>query len=86
MAKKTTEFTVDGKVILVDSLPKDIRDSFNFFDRISEDLEDITHKYNILLVAATAMKNKIYEDIKLYTSTKGNENINMDKDTNGDIV
>lgn len=64
MSNKTTQLTIGNEIILVDTLPKEIRDSINFFDKINEDLEKATYQHQILMVAAAAMKNKIQADIE----------------------
>lgn len=70
MTQKTTELNIDGEVIDVSELPKEIRDSIDFFDKIGMDmaelsatLEKMQYQHNVWFIAATAIKNKIVSDV-----------------------
>lgn len=64
MVEKTSKITVDGKDILIDSLPKELRDRFALWDRMREDMEDAQYRYNVLLIAITAFKKSLETDVE----------------------
>jgi hypothetical protein len=70
MTQKTTELNIDGEVVDVSELPKEIRDSIDFFDKIgaditklSDDIAQMQYQHNVWFIAATAIKNKIVADV-----------------------
>ena len=80
MTQKTTELNIDGEVIDVSEMPKEIRDSINFFDKIGEDmnalsasLEQMQYQHNVWYIAATAIKNKIVADVTQIVAAKNAE-------------
>lgn len=60
--QKTREINVGEQAVPVDVLPKEIRDSIDFFDRMAGDIDKVRYELNVLIVASTGMKNKIMED------------------------
>ena len=77
MTQKTTELNIDGEVVDVSEMPKEIRDSINFFDQIGEDmaalsaqLEKMQYQHNVWYIAATAIKNKIVADVTQIVAAK----------------
>ena len=60
---KTLDFTIGEEKVLVDTLPKEIRDEVDFFDRMREDYMEVAYNQSVLNVAITAMRNKIVSDV-----------------------
>lgn len=56
---KTLEFNINGAKVMVDDLPKPIRDMVVLFDRMREDLADLSYQQNVLLIAVSAINSKI---------------------------
>jgi hypothetical protein len=59
----TQRIPIEGKVIDVDDLPKRIRETIDFFDRVNADLADITYKHTVFAIAANALKSTITSDV-----------------------
>lgn len=69
MTQKTTEIAVGDQKVDVAALPKEIRESIDFFDQIGADMIEIQSKiaqlqyeHNVWFVAANGMKNRIVTD------------------------
>jgi hypothetical protein len=62
--KKTTSFSIDGRDYLVEKFPEDIRKNIEFIDKVTADLDEEAYRYNVLLIAHTALKTQIVELIK----------------------
>lgn len=59
----TTEIEVNGTVVPVATLPVEIRNEVELFDRINEDVAEVTYKQTVYAIAATGLRNKIMTDI-----------------------
>ena len=68
MMDKTLELNIDGNKVVVDDLPKPIRDMVVLFDRMREDLSDVVYQHNVLLVAISGMNAKIISEVQNYQS------------------
>ena len=71
--EKTKEVTFNGQVILVDTLPKEIRDGLELFDEMNADLSEATYRQTVLAIAASSWKNKILNDIAQHLSPPAEE-------------
>lgn len=60
--RRTNEITVPEGVIVVETLPKEIRDDVDFFDKMANDIDELRYKLNVLIVASSGMKNKIIQE------------------------
>lgn len=69
MTTGTREFTVGGVTINAEDMPRHIRETVVFFDKLNADLEDVVYKQNVLISAITAVKSKLQADIIEYVKT-----------------
>ena len=72
MSNKLKTLSIDGNEILIEELPKSIRDVVDIFDRVREDMEDLTYEINVLNHAAMALNNKISAEVTEYLTALEN--------------
>ena len=65
-SNKTLSMNIDGKEILVAELPKAIRDNVDLFDRVREDIDEISYNIAVLNHAAISLNNRILVDASAY--------------------
>jgi hypothetical protein len=69
MTNKIEEFKVGAigdKTITTEDLPKPLRESIKFYNRLTEKLQESADMYQTILIALTTTKGKIQHDIAEY--------------------
>jgi hypothetical protein len=68
--EKTHFLTIDGKQVLVSSLPDSIKDQVKVFDELRQDLMDQTYKLNVYQLATEQKKLQLEQLLKEYIESE----------------
>lgn len=67
---KTLDFVIGEQKVVVEELPKEIRDTVDFYDRLrgdfgskQEEMEQLAYEQSVLNIAIMSVRNKVVQDV-----------------------
>lgn len=63
---KTLQFDINGTNVLVDDLPKPIRDMITLFDKMREESADVVYRHNVLRIAIGTLNANIISEAQAF--------------------
>lgn len=75
---KTLHFDINGTNVMVDDLPKPIRDMITLFDKMRDESSDVVYRHNVLRIAIGTLNANIIKEAQTFLD--GSEDVDNSLD------